>query len=316
VGIGFSEGAVQYDESGDPISGSGTIIYVDIQIPLAADPDHALIPVGTYTMDADGDYAAGTWSAEDSYITKLVDGEIVYAYASFSEGTMTVSKAGDNYKFVLSMTVEGEKLQYEYTGPAKLVNSSDDGQFSNLDRDVEVKSLTQASMFLIGDIMEDGATETWAISIGDEHYDLLTDWGLGYSILLYFNLEPGLDAVPAGTYDKFMDVTDLMTGAAAMEPNTLLAGFSSMGLFMGCYYMCPALTEEAALRNGSVTVVANGGRGYTITGKLLDGFGNEVSFKYEGDVIPMYYDDSTVRSASTGIKGLISKKPAAFKMKK
>lgn len=316
VGIAFSEGAIEYDDYGDPVGGTGLTVYVDLQIPLVSDPDHALVPVGTYTMDADEEYTAGTWSAEDSYVTKVVNGEVVYEYAPFSAGTVTVSKVGNDYKFVLNMTVEGDVFQYEYTGPAKLVNSSEEGEYSNLDRNVEVKDLTQASVFLIGDIMEDGATETWAISIGDEHYDLVTDWGLGYSMLLYFNLEPGLDAVPAGTYNKVIDIMDLMTGAAEMEPNTLLGGFSSMGMYMGCYYMCPALTEEAALKSGSVTVVANGGDDYTITGKLLDGHGNEVSFKYEGELVPMVYEEYAVRSSSNEMKGLVSKKQSGFKLKK
>jgi hypothetical protein len=168
-------------------------------------------------------------------------------------------------------------------------------------------------MFLIGDIMEDGATETWAISIGDEYYDLLTDWGMGYSMLLYFNLQPGLEGVPSGTYDTVLDVMDLMNGEVDMTPNTLLGGFSSLGMYMGCYYMCPSLTEEAALKSGSVTVVANGDT-YKVSGKLYDGFGNEVSFNYDGDMVLMTYEEYALKSGAVSQpKGFVAKKPFDFK---
>lgn len=313
VGVAFVEGEIGYDEWGDITGGNGTTVYIDLTMPLASDPDHALVAPGTYTMDADEEYILNTWSAADSYINKVENGNTVYDYAAFTGGTVTVSKDGDNYKFVLDMTIGEDVFKYEYTGRAKLINSSEEGQFSNLDRDVEVKNLSQASMFLIGDIMEDGATETWAISIGDEYYDLVTDWGMGYSMLLYFNLQPGLEGVPSGTYDTVLDVMDLMYGEADMTPNTLLGGFSSLGMYMGCYYMCPALTEEAALKSGSVTVVANGDT-YKVSGKLYDGFGNEVSFNYDGEMVLMTYEEYALKSgAASQPKGFVAKKPFDFK---
>lgn len=313
VAVAFVEGGIEFDEYGDVSGGNGTTVYIDMTMPLASDPDHAVVAPGTYAMDADEEYLLSTWSAADSYILKVENGEPVYNYEPFTGGTVTVSKDGDNYKFVLDMTVGDKAFKYEYKGPAKLVNSSDEGEFSNLDRDVEVKDLTQASMFLIGDIMEDGATETWAISIGDDHYDLATDWGMGYSMLLYFNLQPGLDGVPSGTYTKVLDVMDLIMGEASMEPNTLLGGFASLGMYMGCYYMCPALTEEAALKSGSVTVVANG-KTYKVSGKLYDGYGNEVSFDYDGEMVLMTYEEYAMKSgAASQPKGLVAKKPFDFK---
>ena len=307
------DGEIEYDEWGDVTGGDGAVVYIDLTMPLASDPDHAVVAPGTYTMDADEEYALNTWSPVDSYILKAENGELVYEYEPFTGGTVTVSKDGDNYKFVLDMTVGEEAFKYEYTGPAKLINSSEEGEFSNLERDVEVKDLTQASMFLIGDIMEDGATETWAMSIGDEYYNLTTDWGMGYSMLLYFNLEPGLDGVPSGTYNKVIDVMDLMMEEETMAPNTLLGGFASLGMYMGCYYMCPALTEEAALKSGSVTVVANGDN-YKVSGKLYDGFGNEVSFDYDGEMVLMTYEEYALKSgAASQPKGLVSKKPFDFK---
>lgn len=79
------------------------------------------------------------------------------------------------------------------------------------------------------------------------------------------------------------------------------------GMYMGCFYMCPALTEEAALCKGSVTIDVTDDV-YTITGTLYDGFDNAVSFEYEGEVELMVYEEYAVRSASAG-RGMISKNP-------
>jgi hypothetical protein len=118
VGIAFVEGEIGYDEWGDITGGNGTTVYIDLTMPLASDPDHALVAPGTYAMDADEEYILNTWSAADSYIIKVENGNTVYEYAAFTGGTVTVSKDGDNYKFVLDMTIGEDVFKYEYTGRA------------------------------------------------------------------------------------------------------------------------------------------------------------------------------------------------------
>lgn len=309
AGVNFIEGSLGMDDWGDYV-GSGTIICVDLNFELQDDPDHAVVPAGTYVMDEEESYAPGTWGLSESYMIKVIDGEAIYDEAGFIGGTVTVSKDAAGYKYVLDLTIEdGEKLSLEYVGPAKLINSTEEGVFSNLSGDITVPNLTQASMFCLGDIFEDGTTESWAISIGDKYYDLLTDYGPGYSMLLYFNLEPGLSEVPAGTYTDFVDP---LTGEG-LAPDTLLGGLSMLGMYMGCYYMCPVLTEEASLQSGSVTVAVDGDI-YTITGTLYDGHENEVSFKYEGEVEKMIYEEYAVKSLS-GKRGMLSKKPSFVKVR-
>ena len=304
AGVNFIEGSIGVDEN-DEYVGTGTILCLDMNFTLPEDPDHAEVPAGTYTMDVEETAAPGTWSASESYIIKVVDGEAVYDYAEFTDGTVTISKVEAGYKYEISLTVDnGDTFEMVYEGPAKLKNSTEEGKFSNLTDDVKVPELTQASMFCVGDLMEDGETETWAISIGDKHYDLLTDYGPGYSMLLYLNLEPGLSAVPAGTYTEFIDLYT----AESFEQNTLLCGLSMWGMYLGCFYMCPALTEEAALCKGSVTIDVDGDI-YTITGKLYDGFDNEVEFSYEGEMELMIYEEYAVRSASEN-NGMVSKRPS------
>lgn len=309
--VNFIEGSLAFDDWEGEYVGTGVVVCIDLNIELQDDPDHAVVPVGTYEADSDGTYAKGTWGLEESYILKVVNNEVIYDFAAFTAGTVTVTEDPAGYKYILDLTIEdGEKLHIEYVGPAKLINSTDEGGLcSNLDRDVNVPELTQASMFCVGDILEDGSTETWVISIGDEHYDLLTDYGPGYSILLYFNLEPGLSGVPAGTYSDFIDPLT----AVEMIPDTMLGGLSMYGMYMGCFYMCPALTEEAALSSGSVTVAVEE-EVYTITGTLYDGYENKVTFSYEGEVEKMVYEPYSVKSTSKS-KGQLSRKPAFIKVK-
>lgn len=309
AGVNFIEGSLALDE-GDNYVGTGTIVCVDLNFELPDDPDHVIVPAGTYVMDEDETCAPGTWGLSESYIIKVVNDEVVYEYAAFTGGTVTITEDAAGYRYVLDLTVEdGEKLSLEYVGPAKLINSTEEGVFSNLSGDIKVPNLTQASMFCVGDLMGDGATESWVISIGDKYYDLLTDYGLGYSLLLYFNLEPGQTGVPAGTYTEFIDPLI----ADSLEPDTLLGGLSMYGRYMGCYYMCPALTEEASLQSGSVTVAIDGDI-YTITGTLYDGHENKISFKYEGEVELMIYEEYAVKSAAEG-KSMVSKKPSFLKRK-
>lgn len=310
AGVNFIEGSLGYDDWDEVYIGTGTIVCIDLNFELQGDPDHAVVPVGTYVMDEEESYAPGTWGLSETYIIKVIDDEVIYDGAGFIGGTVTVSKDGAGYKYVLDLTVEdGKKLSLEYVGPAKLINSTEEGVFSNLSGDITVPNLTQASMFCLGDIFEDGTTEAWAISIGDKYYDLLTDYGPGYSMLLYFNLEPGLSEVPAGTYTDFVDP---LTGEG-LATDTLLGGLSMWGMYMGCYYMCPVLTEEASLQSGSVTVAVDGDI-YTITGTLYDGHENEVSFKYEGEVEKMIYEEYAVKSLS-GKRGMLSKKPSFVKVR-
>ncbi|MBQ8838151.1 MAG: hypothetical protein IJ005_02410 [Bacteroidales bacterium] len=312
AGINFIEGSIGVDYETEQYIGTGLIVCIDVNFALAENSDLATVPVGTYVPDEDYSCAPGTWGYDESYVLKVVDGEVIYEYASIEDGTLTVSEDPAGYKYVVDMVIEGgEELSFEYVGPARLKNSSEDenAQYSNLTEDVEVQDLTQASMFCVGDLMGDDMTETWAISIGDKYYDLLTDYGPGYSMLLYFNLEPGLSGVPARTYTDFIDPLT----AESLEPDTLLGGMAMYGMYMGCYYMCPALTEEAALKSGSVTVAVENDI-YTISGTLSDGYGNKVSFSYEGEVEMMQYEEYSVKSSTAG-KGLIAKKPSLIKTK-
>ena len=79
AGVNFIEGSLGVDEY-DEYVGTGTIVCLDLNFALPDDPDHALIPAGTYVMDEAGTAEASTWGLDESYIIKVVDGEAVYDY--------------------------------------------------------------------------------------------------------------------------------------------------------------------------------------------------------------------------------------------
>lgn len=311
VAVALVAGNIIEDEDYN-LSGTGTILYLDMNIELIENPDGAKLPVGVYTMDADETYAAGTWGPFDSYVIKLVDDEVVYEYAELTAGTLTVAQEGDYYKVTFAGEVEGDPLEMEYVGNVFLTNSMEESEalFSNLDKDITVGGLSRASMACMGDLVGDEVTETWVFSIGDKHYDLATDYGLGNSVLIYLNVAPGLDAVPAGHYETFVD----MMTAETLEVNTLIGGVSMYGFYAGCWFICPAYTYEAALVDGSVDVAVEGDE-YTISGELLDGYGHKVKFEYEGPVELMQLEPMYASKSASAEKGFVSRKPSFFNKK-
>lgn len=274
------------------------VAYFELIFDAGADvnPDKVSLPAGTYRIN--DSYQPGTCDIDGCYF--MSDPEDLSSMTSFRDGTVTVTDVAVGCKVTVDAVLDdGKALKMEYSGPVKTNNNTDSGHYSNLDRNVSVTGLTQASMAKIGDIVGDGVTESWILSLGDRHYDLLTDWGVGYSILLYLNLEYGLDEVPAGKYDVFVDARTVYE----LEPGTLMTGCKVGGNLYGCWYMCPAVTDVAALVGGSVEIAADG-KEYTVSGTLLDGYGNKVSFSYRGEVklMEISYDEYGHRRPQRGCK--------------
>lgn len=263
------------------------VAYFELIFEAAPDinPDKVSLPSGTYRLN--DSYQPGTCDIDCCYF--MSDPEDFSSMVYFKEGTVTVNAvAGGSKVTVDAVLADGTALKKEYSGPVRTNNNTESGLYSNLEKNVSVTGLTQASMAKVGDMVGDEVTESWILSIGDRHYDLTTDWGVGYSIILYLNLEYGLEEVPAGKYDVFVDARTVYE----LEPDTLMTGCKVGGNLYGCWYMCPAVTDVAALVDGSVEIARNGEE-YTISGTLLDGYDNKVSFAYKGDVklMEISYDE-------------------------
>ena len=76
--VNFIEGSMTFDGSVGEYVGTGTVVCIDLNIELQDDPDHAVVPAGTYVVDTDMTYAVGTWGLEESYILKVVNDEVIY----------------------------------------------------------------------------------------------------------------------------------------------------------------------------------------------------------------------------------------------
>lgn len=294
-----------YENEDWEFAGNGSVFFFDLNIELAENPDAVVLATGEYAMAEDESCTPGTWNPfEDySYIVKVVDDEVIYEYAAFTAGTIEVSKEGDVYTISFEGEVDGEPVAIEYVGAVRTVNHSFEGKFTNLDKDVTVGGLVKASMANMGDLAEDGTSETWMISMGDEYYDLTTDWGLGNGLFFYVNLEPGLAVVKEGHYDVFVD----MMTAETFPVNTLVAGAYYWGTYGGCWYTCPVLGYEVALNGGYLDIVKTDD-GYEFSGELVDGNGKKVAFSYSGPVEQMEVELMSVKSASN--KAMVSRKPS------
>lgn len=301
VALAFVAGEIYENEDWE-LAGDGTIVFLDMNVDLAENPDFVVLPEGEYELTAAEDGTPGTVNASMSYITKLVADEIVYEEAALESGILTVAKSGDAYTLTFAGEVEGENVTAEYTGAFRVINSSEEGELTNLDKDIVVGGLTKASMANMGDLAEAGESETWLLSLGDKHYDLTTDWGLGNGLIFYVNLEPGLTQVAEGRYETFVD----MMTAESLPVNTLIEGMTYWGTYAGCWYTCPAYCYEASLRGGYLDVKKEGSD-YTISGELLDGYGKKVSFSYSGPVEMMEMEMMSVKSASAQ-KGFVERK--------
>lgn len=293
-------GELEYNEDTEAYYGNAELCCIDFNIEAITsqyDKDHAVLPCGTYTVNG-SDYAAGTINADDSYVIKVVNDVVEIDEVTVKSGTVTISEASSasSSKRKISIDIvlsDDTPYSFEYEGYAVLSNTCTDSKLTNLFDDVNVTSLCCASMANMGNLDGSETTETWVFSIGDKYYDLTTDYGPGESILLYVNLEPGLDAVPAGHFDTFANLMD--EDFEGFQPNTLISGITFYGLYMGCWYTCPARTQEASLAAGTVDITPgeNNGDGvynYTISGNLTDAYGKEVKFSYSGPVEMMYYE--------------------------
>lgn len=288
--INFSTGdiEVEYDDFDEPVGyiGTGTVLCIDLNHALAADPDQVVLAAGTYTVDNSENYAAGTVNGSDSYLLDVVDG--VATECTFTSGSVAIESLGDKiYKFDYDLVgSNGAAVKGSYTVLCRVINRSEEGVMSNLDADVEAKDLTEALFVYEGDLYETEQSDIYLVMMGDEDFDIATNYGPGNSIMLSLCVEPGSsNGIPAGTYDAFVDINT----ADELPVGSCIAGMYYWGQYLGCWYFNDTLQYESSLCGGSLTV-ANDGGVYTISGTLLDGKGRSVEIRYSGT--PAIVDDT------------------------
>lgn len=313
VYINFVKGDIASDEEGN-LSGTGFVALLDFcaEPVTTEDTDHLHLAdfAGTYTLGSD--YAAGQLSVEDSYVSAVENDVVKYEEASFDEATLVISPSDKGVKVSFTATIGGEPFSFEYEGIDYIISTAEESLYSNIPADLSFDSAVGAAVTNYGDLMEDGATETWVISLGDKNYDFNTDFGYGQSMFLYLNAAPGSEVLPTGHYEGFVNLLE----ATESTVGSLFSGFTLYGMYFGCWYLHTSKNIEGSLVDGYVDVEQKG-EGYKISGELQDAYGKKVTFSYEGDL--MYYELVEEEAYSTrSAKGLnlanySKKSPFSFK---
>ena len=292
--INFIEGDIEVDDWGDAV-GEGRIVCLDLNFDLPDNPDFARLPEGTYEMGS-GDGAPYTWNADgSSYVISAGSG--YSGNGEITGGTVTVSSFGeDGYRIVCELSTEEGDFEFEYRGKVSFINHSGEGEMSNLTGDCEVAEFTQGSQTYLGDLFETGESEMYMVVLADDDYDLNTNFGLGQSIILYLNVPNGSsEGVPAGTYEGLLDAYT----AVSLPAWTGLSGIYEYGTYMGCWYFHLQEQVEARFVDGTVDVAVDGDT-WVFEGDLLDGYGNTVSFVYEGGML--FADEYMYSRAALGLR--------------
>lgn len=253
----------------------GTVVCVDLNFTKADNPDFQTIPEGTYTADQDGTHSGFTFNTEgDSYVFRNDSNSPI------TDGTMEVAATAEGYSVKCSFVYGEGNIDFTYSGVIRLINHSDEGQWSNLEGDIAVDGLVQGAQILLGDIFESGESIQYAIILAQEDYDLQTNYGQGKAIVLYVNApNDATGGVPDGTFGEFIDLNT----ATEAPAGTAIAGTYFYGTYYGCWYFDAGNQNEASLKAGSFTVEQDGSSGtYNVSGTLEDGYGNKVQFSYNG----------------------------------
>lgn len=289
VFMNFISGKVDVNEAQTDYIGDGQILCLDVNIALPAsveEADHLTIPAGTYNVNDDDTYAPLTWNPAESYLIKVENDVVLFDEMEFKSGTIVVEKTEKGSKIVFNGVLKNDtEFSYEYEGIDRLMNHADDSKYSNLDKNIEVGNLTGATYGSLGDVVGDGKTETWVISMADKYYDFESDYGNGESVMLYLNVAKGATEIPEGKITEFAD----LNVTESLEPNTFVAGLFMYGMYGGCWYKCPANAYEAAIMGGEVEIKKVDGTKYSISGTLREAYGKTVTFSYEGEVAKMEY---------------------------
>ena len=119
----------------------GNYYLIDLYAPTSEDGANALVQEGTYTFDLESKKENGTFTTLSCF--KQTDFSGLGTSYDFEEGTLVVTKDGDNWNFELTVTIEGETHHVVYNGPQSFKNYSPsddwvrpDGNYSAVTEDM------------------------------------------------------------------------------------------------------------------------------------------------------------------------------------
>lgn len=284
-------------------------------IPAVEDKNTSLIPEGTYKVAATTDtmdeftILPGSVTKDgyadtcESYTDK--DGGISKGYI-ISEGTLVVSKTGDNYKITANFkgkradrkTIIGTELEnvvYEYEGPMEpMVNKADAP--SSLTEDVDLGTFSHQAFLQIAPLSDNSATGwfyyLWDEGIGGEiSGDELHISGVGNTVLIAIAGKPQGTDLPVGEFP----MSDLYgyqeESGSAWPANTDIVQF--LPNLVGCMYANVRTGTDGILHledymgavpNKGFVKTSTQGDVHTVEFEFYDINGYKVTGKYQGAV--------------------------------
>ncbi|CCY34943.1 uncharacterized protein BN796_00173 [Alistipes sp. CAG:831] len=106
---------------------------IDLYAPTSEDAANAFIQEGTYTFDLESTKESGTFT--NLCCLKQTDFSGLGTSYDFEEGTLVVTKDGDNWNFELTVTIEGETHHVVYNGAQSFADLSPSDEWTRPDGD-------------------------------------------------------------------------------------------------------------------------------------------------------------------------------------
>ncbi len=271
-------------------------MYISMYLyaPLDEDPTNAVLPSGTYAQDST--HAHMTWDPRHTVaIVKVSEGqEMDYFPYPLSEGTVYVSREGDEYTINVAFKLTGDETEVraQYVGPITFASGgSSANDIKNFESDPNV-TLESAYGTYYGSWAyphADDITLRFRKNIYDENGDVIQSYSLTTMIFISKLADYTIEnpQVPSGKYDVTMKKTPDMNNT----PFTVSYGF--LGDYMG--ELIPfgsslmmtdykeGLTYAGYFTGGSMTVANNDGE-YDIEFNFITPEGLDITAHFNGEI--------------------------------
>lgn len=271
-----------------PTTPGGAVVSLDIYGADSSDPDNAILPDGTYTLNEST--AAGTADAQTTFVRQL-GFKGVLEYKTVKSGTITVSRSDQGVYTIDGTFVseQGEQFTVHYVGELTFENKSSSSK-DNLMTDDVVNTVFKGITITAHGGDEKYNRYTLQLFDGTDNNGLISD-GVVLNVDLFSTTPAGDDIIIAdGTYTASADYEQIKEFKAM----TFLPGacYSIMGypLYAGTYLQDMRKSAETGTmlygyaNQGTITMKRDGSK-YNVKVDLITRNGVHITGEYPmGDV--------------------------------
>lgn len=271
-----------------PTTPGGAVVSLDIYGADSSDPDNAILPEGTYTLNEST--AAGTADMQTTFVRQL-GFKGVLEYKTVKSGTITVSRSDQGVYTIDGTFVseQGEQFTVHYEGELAFENKSSSSK-DNLMTDDVVNTVFKGITITAHGGDEKYNRYTLQLFDGTDNNGLISD-GVVLNVDLFSTTPTGDDIIIAdGTYSASADYEQLKEFKAM----TFLPGacYSIMGypLYAGTYLQDMRKSAETGTmlygyaNQGTITMKRDGSK-YNVKVDLITRNGVHITGEYPmGDV--------------------------------